>query len=258
MSGVIYLHDGTLEGLLTAVARAVKSERQMQGIFGKADYVPNLFDTVEYVPASAAQAKKLLDYLAQLDPQASQLAINGYLSEDREVGIHLYHFVGLCLRQNKSAVTYHAHNSVRLLDEMSRKVSFEAHRLSGLIRFRILADELQYGPFSSDHNVIGFCAAHFRRRLASRRWILHDLGRNIGLYWDTKELHPVSLDEEISAYVTQHGELPATELTADELYYQRLWRGFYQAINNPGRENKQLQRQLMPRRYWKYLVESPG
>ena len=41
----------------------------------------------------------------------------------------------------------------------------------------------------------------------------------------------------------------------DEEYYQKLWQGFFDNIAIKNRNNPGLQRQLMPKRYWKYLIE---
>jgi probable DNA metabolism protein len=104
--------------------------------------------------------------------------------------------------------------------------------------------------------VIGYCASHFRYRLANRHWILHDVGRNIALYWDTNEIQTVEIDADLTQYVARFGELPEEKLTEEEHYFQKLWKSFHTTIANPDRENKLLQLRFMPRRYWRYLVES--
>ncbi|WP_028580339.1 TIGR03915 family putative DNA repair protein [Desulfogranum japonicum] len=255
MSRKVYLYDGSLEGLLHSVAAAVKQGTAVQGIYSQRTYMPTLFDTVVNVITDADQADRLLKYLYKLHFTAAQFAINGFFSEHREIGLHLYNFVLLCLRVGPDAIQLHSDDSVRQLHALNRKVSFEAHRLAGLIRFRILADELQYAPFESDHNVLGYCAKHFRKRLATRKWIIHDVGRDIALYWDKEDLHPVNIDREFTSQVGIHGEIAGMELTEQERYYQTLWRNFHDSISNPDRQNKQLQRSLMPKRYWKYLPE---
>jgi len=258
MDGVVYLHDGSFEGLLNAVALAVKDNRPVTAIAEQKDYVPRLFDTIVVAQSDPDQAERLLNYLARLGSRAAALAVNGYLGEDKDVGMHLYNFVLLCLTQGINSVNFHSDSSVRYLDDLCRRVSFEAHRLNGLIRFRILAGGLQYAPFRSDHKVIGYCANHFRQRLTTRSWILHDIGREIALFWDQETLQPVSVDRELTDYVALNGELPASYLTDAEQYYQELWRGFHTTVSLGDRKNQALQRQFLPRRYWQYLVEIPG
>lgn len=255
MSPLVYLHDGSFEGLLHSVAAAVKCGKAVGGIYPAAGHVRTLFDQYLVVETDPLQAERLLGYLQGVSGAAVFFAINGYLSEDPEIGIHLYHFVRLCLARGSAAVELYSDDSVRYLDGLCRKVNFEAHRLTGLIRFRMLADQLQYGPFESDHNVIGYLASHFRERFSNRRWMLHDIGRNFALYWDGKTLNPAEVDGRITGHVSKYGELPKDQISEDERYYQQLWRSFHTTAANPDRENRLLQRQYMPRRYWKYLIE---
>lgn len=255
MAPTVYLHDGSFEGLLTAVAAAVKAKGSVQAVYSRAQYLPALFDKTVEIQNDTAQAERLLQYLQNLSPLARQLAVNGFLSEDRRIGCYLCEFVSLSLTCGAEALDLHNNDAVRALHSLCRKVSFEAHRLNGLIRFRILADGLQYAPFSADHNVIGYCADHFRHRLIGRRWILHDVGRDVALYWDTETLQTVEIDQTVTRHVARFGDLPPGQSTEEEQYFQRLWQSFHTAIANPDRENRLLQLRFMPRRYWRYLIE---
>lgn len=252
---VNYLYDGSFEGLLTAVAKAVKSPRVVSGVYAESDYVPNLFEQNQLIQTDRAQAQRLFQYLHSLGRIPVQLAINGYLSEDCEAGGYICRLVEQCVQVGAAAVSNFACESIYALRALDKKVSFEAHRLNGLIRFRILKDGLQYAPIEPDHNVIGYCVNHFTRRLHNRRWMLHDIRRELALYWDGEKLQPVTVDDRFTDFVADNGEVPCEEMDDMELHYQQLWNAFHGAISNPARENQKLQRQLMPQRYWKYLIE---
>ena len=255
MEPVVYLYDGTFAGMLHAIARAVKDGGAVHAITPTHRYTPTLFDTVITLKCDADQADRLLQYLQNLHPLAANLAVYAYLSGEGGVEMQMYSFVHLCLRRGKQALSYESHSAVAHLKGLFHAVSREAHRYKGLIRFRILADDLQYGPFEPHYNIISLCARHFKRRLAGCRWLLHDLQRNSALYWDTVDLQPVEVDTDFAAYVALHGEVPAAQLSENEQEYQQLWRAFHRAISNPARHNPQLQQQGMPQRYWKYLTE---
>ena len=255
MERLVYLYDGSFAGMLHAVARAVKDGGEVHAINSSQHYQASLFDCVVDLTADAAQADSLLLYLQKLHPLAARLAVYSYLSEEPGVEMQVYSFVQLCLQRGSQALWYESHAAVRSLKGLSYQVSREAHKYKGLIHFRLLTGGLQYGPFEPRHNIISLCAQHFRRRLAGCQWMLHDLRRNIALYWDTVQMQSVAVDEAFSAYVAAHGEAPAQHLAQDELLYQQLWRSFHGAISNPGRHNPQLQQQNMPQHYWKYLTE---
>jgi len=252
----VYIHDGSFEGMLHATAAAVKSEDHVRGVYAEKDYRPLLFDTPVTLVLDRAQASRFFQYLRNLQGAAARLAMNSFLSEDPEVGTHLHRMVQACLKSGGGITHCYAHDSVRYLDKLSRKVGREAHRFEGLIRFRILEDELQYAPFEPDCNVIGYCARHFKNRLKNTRWILHDIRRNLAVYWDGQSLEYIDIDKDFSEQVQTGGEVPEHMLSGSEKHYQRLWQLFHTAISNKDRENLALQRQHMPHRYWKYLVES--
>lgn len=255
MDQYVYLHDGSFEGLLHAVAVAVKSNRKVKGIFADDSFTPNLFDIQIRLQTDKDQALRLFDYLRSLNEDASRFAFNGFLSEDNEVGTHLYRMVKECLKHGPRATQMYTHESIKHLDKLSQKVAFETHRFTGLIRFRIFEDGLQYAPFEPDCNIIGYCARHFKTRLKNQKWILHDLRRNHALFWDKSSLRTIDIDEDFTKHIKEHGELPNSWMSSEELYYQDLWKTFHTAIANRDRENPNLQRQFMPRRYWKYLIE---
>jgi probable DNA metabolism protein len=255
MDSIIYLHDGSFEGLLHAVSAAVKSKKDVQAIYAEKEFSPRIFDTLITIKTDSQQALRLFEYLKKLKGTVSRLAVNGFLSEDPEVGIHLYRMVGQCLVHGSNATHLYTHDSIRYLDKLSQKVSSEAHRFTGLLRFRILEDGLQYAPFEPDCNVIGYCANHFKKRLKNQRWILHDIRRNHALYWDRVTLQSIEIDESFTCHVRQYGEIPESRLSEAERCYQELWKSFHSAIANTDRKNLGLQRQFLPQRYWKYLVE---
>lgn len=255
MGGQIYLYDGSFEGLLTAVAVAVKAIEPVKGVYGRQKYVPRLFDHVTTIESDSNQAKRLFDYLHSISASASHLAMQAFFSEEKKAANYLLQFVKLCLARGVDALSLHTDDAVRELFALSRKVGFEAHRLNGLLRFRVLSDGMLYAPYESDHNVISHCAGHFQKRFSNKQWMLHDLGRNFALYWDTKSLQPVDVDGQLTEYTKRVGELPDVHLTEEEKQYQHLWRTFHSSIANPGRENKVLQRSFMPQRYWHFLIE---
>lgn len=255
MKPVIYIHEGSFEGLLNAVATAIKSEKEVQGIYAENRFSPQLFDTLIRLETDVTQAIRLFEYLQKLGGPAARVAVNGFLSDDPEVGIHLYRMVQECLVRGRQATQLYTNDSIKYLADLSEKVSFEAHRFTGLIRFTILEDGLQYGPFEPDCIVIGHLASHFKERFKNRRWILHDTRRNQALYWDTNSLQSIDIDEGFTSHVRQHGEVPESKLCEGEHHYQNLWNSFHKSIANKDRKNLDLQRQYMPKRYWKYLVE---
>ncbi len=251
----IYLYDGSFEGLLTAVATAIKSKQQVLCIVDNPHYQPHLFCQTVAVVTSRNQAERLMRYLHSLQPTIAETIICAWLSEQHDTGLHLYHFVRHCLRVGSRAIDDYSDNATRYLLTLSRKTKKEVHRYQGLLRFYRMDNQLLYAPFSPKYNIITLCTPHFRRRIKNEQWIIHDLQRDLALLWDGKQLTEIEIDPDFSNHVKRHGQPPQRQLAAGEKEYQRLWQTFHHAISNAQRQNRALQKKYIPQRYWRYLVE---
>jgi probable DNA metabolism protein len=95
---------------------------------------------------------------------------------------------------------------------------------------------------------------HFRSRYAGQPWIIYDTNRNCGLYYDTRTVAEVTFPQEEFSRL-KSGIVDEDRLSDDEAFFQQLWKAYFKSITIKERINLKLQRQQMPRRYWKYLTE---
>jgi probable DNA metabolism protein len=51
------------------------------------------------------------------------------------------------------------------------------------------------------------------------------------------------------------GRVSENVLNEGDAFYQTLWKSYFENISIKERKNLRLQRQHMPRRFWKYLTE---
>lgn len=242
----VYAYDGSLEGLLCAYAHAV--DRAARGIVFQSeagDHQAGLFPPAR-VESSPEKARAFWEKIKRAGTgESSRHVLQVFLSEIPGFESVLYDFVRLTIEQDRCLVGWHSHACVNQVLKWSRKVGFEAHRFTGLLRFEELRDGSLYAPYEPDHNITLLLSRHFRQRLRGERWVIHDRRRNIGLAWDGSEIHEViDFPEDITALHADH-----------EAFYQNLWRQFTSNIAIGSRRNPHLQRQFMPRRYWKYLTE---
>lgn len=253
-----YVHDESFDGLLTAVAVAVKAGATVQRISVRGRGTVSLFATPVMIESDSEQAGKFFRYIRGVGKEAVRLFVNGYLSEEEDIGTDLYHLTRLILKRGPRAMDLYSNGAVRRLRKTARRVGLETHRLQGLIRFRELKDSIYYAPYTSDHKVIGNLAAYFRERMGATPWILHDTGRRLAMGCLDGKLELVRVDEEFTREVQRLGEVPTSALAEREHHYQDLWQLFHDRIAIEGRSNSSLQQSYMPRRYWKYLPEMAG
>jgi probable DNA metabolism protein len=259
---IYYIYDGTFEGLLTVVAEALNSSEEVNGITAAgASIQPDLFTEMREIAAEPGVAFRLMKRLRTEAPRPALLDI-GYcfLSEEPGIELAIFSYIRLIFTKGGKTLGNFADPTVLRIRRTSDRVTCEIHRLHGFIRFRKLAGGFYYSPIEPDHNVVQFLAPHFTARFADQRWLIHDLKRNTGIYYDGERcrfLPRVEIDQGIQeeSGVYGSGRGPARMLEADEMDYQKLWDEYFRRIAITERRNPRAQRQRMPARYWRYLVE---
>ncbi len=111
-------------------------------------------------------------------------------------------------------------------------------------------------PFEPDHNVLPFLTAHFRKRLGDQEWMVHDLKRSIAAL--CREGRVGYARVEAPGWLLRSPSLrdaPDGFYAEEEERFQDLWKGFFRSIAIESRKNLKLQRQFMPKKYQKYLLE---
>jgi probable DNA metabolism protein len=260
-----YIYDGTFPGLLTAIYRWLQGSQSGDDIATLSGFEPDLFTQQEMIITDLNLAGQLLKTVAgKLSKPAFHDLYFCFLSEEAGIEKAIAGFIqkslvyGLGFEQNFGDIT------VRSIRKTSDRVSYEIHRFHGFVRFRKMTDGLYYAPVEPDHNIVELLAPHFSARFADQSWFIHDLRRSKGLYYDcARELcrlvTGVEARPEAILSFRQIGSLgvdfnPAI-FEAEEPFYQELWNEYFEGIAIPERENRRLQRQHMPKRYWTHMTE---
>jgi probable DNA metabolism protein len=123
------------------------------------------------------------------------------------------------------------------------KVQREFHRMLGFLRFSSCEDETLIARCEPDHFILPAFAGHFTERFGEDTWAIIDEKRALCLRRRHGE----------KAKITVYKEAAHNASGSDE--WEDLWRHYHKTINNESRNNTDLQRQFIPKRYWKYLPE---
>ena len=108
--------------------------------------------------------------------------------------------------------------------------------------------ELNFGD-----NVLPLTLPHLKDRFADQCWLLYDLKREYGYYYDLKEATEVRFEEKEAHLLS--GLLGEELMDVDEKLFQQMWKTYFKSIAIKERLNPKLHRQHMPARFWKYMPE---
>ncbi|HBA85699.1 MAG TPA: hypothetical protein DCZ95_16580 [Verrucomicrobia bacterium] len=242
----LYLYDGSIEGLLTAFSMALEqNEGAAEFVSDKTPSTQLIFDA-RHVISQPETADRLIAEIRRQCEDAVQYLFRVLMTENPESFPILFEYLQLVRQLGARANQYHAHSAVKHVLAQSRKVGSEIHRLKGLLRFRQLPDGVFWAPIEPDYNVTYAVAPYFTRRMADQNWIIHDLRRQFAAVWHRRKLR--------YGPVPEGADLPTG---GDSGEWEALWQTYFKSVAIPERRNPRLQRQNMPARYWKYLIEKP-
>jgi len=113
-------------------------------------------------------------------------------------------------------------------------------------------DDIYFANVEPDFDVLPLISKHFRNRYADQQWLIYDVKRRYGIFYNIERVEIISLDlSEIHFNRTRKSKT----FTENEYEYQELWNNYFQSTNIKSRINRKLHTQHVPKRYWKYLSE---
>jgi len=240
---MIYVTDGTFEGILSAVFEAYAHKEEPEAIVSRAHFQLTLFSEVRDIETQPDKSDRVYrSVVEKMSQEAIEELYRAYLGEDPDVGLAIYRYIKVGLKVGRRVLSYLQHPDVLRVHDMSRRVAMETHTFTGILRFTRLKNGIYYAKMEPDNNIIMLLAPHFADRLNDQPWIIHDAKRNLYALYNTEQ---VVFSDEV---------LPIRDDERDE-EFELLWRKYFQAIAIESRINPRLQRAFMPRRYWKNLPE---
>ncbi len=242
---MIYLYDGSFEGLLTAIFDAWKDRDPVVSIVSRTGYVPSFLDQPREVKTDFDKFNRVYSSIEKkISAHAGRIIYRVWLSEDNRAADLILHFLKTGYRIGAAVTNYIQDPMINNAIELNKKVGREVHRFLGLMRFKEISKGIFYAGYEPDHNITVLVAPHFTERLASQPFIIHDKKRNICAVFDGKDL---ALSDEVPA-------IPDTG-TETEDQYAALWKTFFKTVAIRERKNIRTQMQFMPKKYWKNLTE---
>ncbi len=240
-----YIYDGSFPGVLTAVYEAFYTKEKPDKIITNENYQYGLFDNKIKIETDLDKSDRVYQAIKEkISLNSLRKIYNSYLSEEKNIAYLLYKYLKLGFKIGKRIDGYLNNDIVDQVSKISSRVSKEKHLILGLLRFKKVQGGVFYAPFEPDYNIISLIAPHFSQRLSDQNWVIHDRKRKIAAIYNKDEWLITEMDLPDKIFYTE-----------EESFYQELWQGFYNSIAIKDRKNSRLQRQYMPKRYWKYLVE---
>ncbi len=247
---MIYIFDESLEGLLTAVFEYFERKPNNITLVTEKLFQPDAFTESFKIENSREKADRVWAGLQKrLDKNWMRKLYCAYLSEQLLSYQNIFYFTCYIFQQNLGSEKNYGNEHVLAISKISIKVEREKHRMEAFIRFQRTADEIYYCAIDPDFNVLPLVLNHFKNRYADQKWIIYDIKRGYGLYYDLEKVEEIIFKEAPKVNSSPQ------KLNEKEELYTHLWRDYFKSTNIVPRKNTKLHVRHVPKRYWKYLTE---
>ena len=250
---VIFFYDKTFEGLLTAVFDAYNRKTFPQRLMKTGETPPLFTDETYTVWTQKASAERVWKSLERkLKKEACNMLMRVWLSELPGSDELLLRYIRKTFDTKHDISLNFGDADVLEVGKIARKVGHEALYLKQFVRFQKAADDLFFAPVRPIYNALPLTIDHFTDRFADQSWVIYDLRRRYGYYYDLQTAREITFTDDDRLL---GGRLDESLMAEDEQLFQDLWRGYFKAMSIKERINLRKQRQDMPVRFWQYLTE---
>ena len=247
-----FQYDGSFEGFLTAVFDIYQQKKDDARIRKQESGEMNLLGETSVIETDFVKSTRVWEGIKQrMSDSAAQQFYCNYLSELPDEEDNMLAYLRHVFASSRDVSGDFSTPSVLRIAKVSKMVAREKHRMEAFVRFQLTTDNIWYATIEPDFNVLPLLIKHFKSRYADQKWIIYDIKRNYGIYYNLHDTEFISLE-------FSGASNPGNVITAfceEEEIYQHLWKNYFTSVNIPSRKNTKLHLRHIPKRYWKHLTE---
>ena len=250
----VLLHDGTLDGIFTAIYDGFALKKSVYkdkyddniAVASKNNYEAHLFCNYIEVATDSTKAAKTVEYIVKkLGMAGYDMAMGVACHFSEEAGEVLFAFLVRGFKVGKGIINKLTDKWVMRAFELSRKTYNESHLMREFIRFSDMRGRL-YAKIEPKCNILHMMCNHFADRFPGENWVIYDATHKIAAVhpcykgWFLMDDLDVDFDR-------------IDEMAHDE--YVDLWKLFVDTIAIEERRNEKCQNNHLPKWYRKNMTE---
>lgn len=249
----VFCYDKSLEGLLTAVFDAFNRRVLPEALITDGEPAPMFAGEVYRVYSDIEKSGRVWSGLQRKLPrEVLNMLMCVWLSEEAGSDMLLFRYICKVFSSSHSIITDFTDCDVLEVKKIAQRVSRDSMRIKQFLRFQKTSDDTFFAAVVPDHNSLPLVIDFFRDRFADQRWIIYDLKRRYGYYYDLAEVTEITLSKDDDLI---NGKLSDSMMADDEKQFQQMWKTYYKALTIKERINPRQQKSYMPRRFWRYMTE---
>jgi probable DNA metabolism protein len=246
------VYDGSFNGFLTAVFIGFEQKIPHTNIQRQGQIQSGLFAETEIIFTNVEKAQRVWNGIRNKSNSAIKNIYFAFLSEQNNIEALLYYYIQKLMGSKYEGTTNFGDDGVLKINQLSHKVSREKHRMEAFVHFQLTKDEVYFSNIEPDFDVLPLISKHFRNRYSDQQWIIYDVKRKYGIFYDLQSVEIISLD---FSDIHTNQIVKSSVFTNTEYEYQDLLNNYFQSTTIKSCISTKLHVQHVPKRYWKYLSE---
>ena len=242
---LIYLYDGSFEGLLSAVHAAYYSRETPDEILESKNICRQICCNYREIETDTKKFNAVYNSIGKkISASVCRSVYNIYLSSSPDKATIIYNYLKKGYVQGARVEYDLADPWVIKAFKLNRYVIHEANKLCGFVRFSAMDNGIMFSKINPENNVLPIISRYFADRMKNDPWVICDETRMLASIYDTKKWVIYSIDNILMQNFSECEE-----------NYRKLWKKFYYTISIEERKNEKLRTHNMPKKYWRNLTE---
>ena len=237
---MIYLIDGSLDGIFTAVFNSYLTKK-FPSALTDGEIQLEIGEEIIEVITDSEKAQRVFNKLYKiLQKNEVERIFTAIRSGDYAKFTVIFNYIVKTIDANKNISDKFTDRDVFNFDKLVSRIYLEAHRFKGFIRFSKAENDVYYAKYFPDNDINTLILPHFVNRFKNMPFILHDLNHDV-----------------ISAHCDGQTKTVREKVTPLEINdeFAKLFKTYYDTVFIKERANERLMRTYMPRRYHKFMPE---
>lgn len=197
------IYDGSFNGFLTAVFTGFEEKRNTLNINKRTSCNNDLFINTQIIFTDMNKAMCVWNTIQNKNSTALKNIYFTFLSEKKNIENLLYLYIKSLFNPYQAAQIGFSIEKQINIEDASLTVAKEKRYLEKTIKFKQSNDLIYYTNIAPDSDILPLLSKHFRIRVNKNPWLIYDVKRNYGIYYNTHSTEIIILDTNQIFHVSQ-------------------------------------------------------
>ncbi len=247
------IYDGSFEGILTVIFDCYERKLEPFCISPRSNNQSSLFSDRIEIDADPEKSNRVLNGLfKKISKNGIDKLYKVFCSELPERELLILEYCKKIFTSKYNIANDFRSQPVLRVQQIVKMINREIHRMHAFVRFQKTKDDIYAATIKPDFDVLALSVDHFKKRYQDQLWLIYDIKRDYGIYYDKAELKTVQLNNPVW---TERHQIKEEVLAENEKRLQIMWKKYFDSTCIEERKNMKLHLRHVPHRYWRYLPE---